>query len=204
MSDNPSFARYLPHPWHGVDPGGDAPAVVNVYVEITPFDGIKYELDPRYGFLRVDRPQKNTSRPPAVYGLIPQTLCGVRVARFCEGATGGDGDALDICVFSESEIRTPEILLYGKVVGGIHTIDDGRSDEKIVAVLQNDLAWGHVREIDEIPPFMIDRLVHYFGTYKETPGDPAAAKVEVKGTYQRAEALEIIRAAMDDYREHYG
>ena len=43
------FARWRPHPWHGLTPGADAPRVVNVFVEITPFDLIKYEVDKATG-----------------------------------------------------------------------------------------------------------------------------------------------------------
>src|SRR5688500_19063803 len=60
MSTPPSFYRWRPHPWHGLDAGDDAPEVVNAYIEITPFDTIKYEIDKATGYLRVDRPQRGS------------------------------------------------------------------------------------------------------------------------------------------------
>ena len=54
------FSRWRPHPWHGLDLGGRAP-LVNAYIEITPFDMIKYEIDKVSGYLRVDRPQRTSS-----------------------------------------------------------------------------------------------------------------------------------------------
>ncbi len=71
------------HPWHGIPPGAGAPGVVNAYVEIVPTDAVKYELDKASGHLRVDRPQRFSSFPPTLYGFIPQTFCGDRVAELC-------------------------------------------------------------------------------------------------------------------------
>ncbi|MGF1450902.1 MAG: inorganic pyrophosphatase [Opitutales bacterium] len=195
------YERYRPHPWHGIEPGPEAPGAVNVYVEITPFDLIKYELDPHYGFLRVDRPQRNSSLPPAVYGIVPQTLCGDRVARFCPEAEAGDEDPLDICVLSEHEINRSEVLLTARVVGGIRTRDNGKSDEKIIGILDGDLAWGGVKDMANLPSYMVNRLWHYFSTYKQEPGKKS--KVDVLGTYGAGEATAIVQASIEDYRERF-
>jgi inorganic pyrophosphatase len=71
----PPFYRWRPHPWHGLDAGRNAPEIVNAYIEITPFDTMKYELDKTTGYLRVDRPQAGSSQPPTLYGFIPRTPC---------------------------------------------------------------------------------------------------------------------------------
>jgi len=80
------FSRWRPHPWHGLDIGPNAPRVVIAYIEITPFDMIKYEIDKDSGYLMVDRPQRSSSHPPALYGFIPRTYCSTRVARLAPGA----------------------------------------------------------------------------------------------------------------------
>ena len=72
------YSRWRPHPWHGLSPGEGAPSVLNVFVEITPFDLVKYEVDKATGYLRVDRAQRTSSLPPALYGFIPRTYCGSR------------------------------------------------------------------------------------------------------------------------------
>ena len=72
---------FRPHPWHGLDVGPSPPDILNVFVEITPFDLIKYEVDKLSGYLRVDRPQRGSSQPPALYGFVPRTYCGERVMR---------------------------------------------------------------------------------------------------------------------------
>jgi len=202
MTDRP-FSLYRPHPWHGLPVGPEPPGRVHVYVEITPFDTVKYEVDKESGYLRLDRPQLSSSIPPVPYGFIPRTYCGARVAAFSPGSERGDGDPLDVCVFSERPIQRAEVLLAATVVGGIRTTDRGEADDKILAVLANDAVWGDARDASELPPALVDRLRHYFGTYKmRAPGAPSS--VVVHEVYGRAHALEVVAAAIDDYRERFG
>ncbi len=72
---------FRPHPWHGLEVGPDPPALLNAYIEITPFDLMKYEVDKGSGYLRVDRPQRSSAQHPSLYGFIPRTYCGDRVSR---------------------------------------------------------------------------------------------------------------------------
>ncbi len=192
------YSRWRPHPWHGLEAGADAPRIVNAYIEITPFDHMKYEVDKASGYLRVDRPQRTSSHPPALYGFVPQTYCGERVARLAPGSDRGDGDPLDICVVSERPIARPEILLRACVVGGLRLIDRGEADDKIIAVLEGDYVWGGARELADLPPALVERLEHYFTTYKLVPGEPAS--ITVAGKYGFAEAAAVIEASRADYR----
>jgi inorganic pyrophosphatase len=202
MSIPPSFYRWRPHPWHGLDAGEDAPNVVNAYIEITPFDTIKYEIDKATGYLRVDRPQTGSAQPPTLYGFVPRTYCGKRVADLsAPDVTQADGDPIDICVVSERAITRSEIVLRARVVGGIQMIDDGEADDKIVAVLASDLFWGGVKDIKELPPALLDRLTHYFATYKLVPGKHSNVRIE--RAYGREHAAQVIQASMDDYQEAY-
>lgn len=193
------FHQNRPHPWHGLTVGDDAPEVVNVYIEMTPFDSVKYEVDKETGFLSVDRPQRFSSQLPALYGFIPQTYCADQVGALSPNVDKGDLDPLDICVFSERPIDRTDILLKARVVGGLHMIDGGEADDKIIAILDGDLAWGHARDIDEIPQAFIERLRHYFLTYKMAP-DEKKAKVEVDLVYGAKKAADVIRASMQDYQ----
>jgi inorganic pyrophosphatase len=196
------FYSWRPHPWHGLEPGPEPPSMVYAYIEITPYDFVKYEVDKATGYLLVDRPQRTSSQPPTLYGFIPRTYCGTRVAALCEGADEGDGDPLDICVVSERPIERAEILLCARVVGGISTIDAGKADDKIVAVLQNDNFWGDATDISELPPRLIERLGHYFATYKLVPGQDS--QVSVRSAYSSATAQQVVAAAIEDYKEVYG
>jgi inorganic pyrophosphatase len=202
MSAPPAFYRWRPHPWHGLDSGDDAPKIVNAYIEITPFDTIKYEIDKATGYLRVDRPQRGSAQPPTLYGFVPRTYCGRRVAALsAPGVERADGDPLDICVISERAITRSEIVLRARVVGGIQMIDDGEADDKIVAVLESDLFWGPVQDIKALPQALLDRLTHYFATYKLVPG--VHTNVRIERTYEREHAEAVVEASMEDYTETY-
>jgi inorganic pyrophosphatase len=201
MADD-SFARWRPHPWHGLSPGPDAPRVVTVFVEITPFDLIKYEVDKLTGYLKVDRPQRTSSQPPALYGFVPQTYCAEQVTKLSPTSTKGDGDPLDICVLSERPISKSEILIAARVIGGLQLIDRGEADDKIIAVLQGDYVWGEAKDLADVPPVLIERLEHYFSTYKLVPNEPA--RIRLAGRYGYEHAATVVQAAMEDYRAHFG
>jgi len=202
MKFPPPFYRWRPHPWHGLEIGPNPPAVVHAYIEITPFDMMKYEVDKTTGYLRIDRPQRGSSHPPALYGFIPRTYCDKHVAKLSSSADRGDGDPLDICVVTERPINRSELIVNARVVGGLDVNDGGEADDKIIAVLENDYVWGKAEDISELPSVLVERLRHYFATYKMIPGEPS--KLTVEGVYGREHALQVIEAAMKDYYEEYG
>ena len=204
MYSNSNFNRWRRHPWHGLHTRRDgAPEdIVQVYVEMTPADVVKYELDKSSGFLMVDRPQRTTSSPPALYGFIPRTYCAEEVAKRCPDTDEADGDPLDICVYSERHITRADIVLNARVVGGIQMIDGGEADDKIVAVLDGDNIWGDVNDINDLPDIKVERLQHYFSTYKMVPGKDNNIKVDF--VYGRDEALKVIAASQQDYENHFG
>jgi inorganic pyrophosphatase len=196
-----SFHLWRPHPWHGLEIGPEPPRLVNAYIEITPFDLVKYEIDKGTGYLVVDRPQRTSSQPPALYGFIPRTLCGDRFCRLSPHAKRGDGDPLDICVISERSITKSEIVLTARVMGGIKMIDDEEADDKIIAVLQNDYFWDKAEDINDLPPVLIERLKHYFSTYKLV--EDKKPTIVLDQVYGQAQAFSVINAAVEDYREAF-
>ena len=193
--------QHRPHPWHGLEVGPKPPDILNAYIEMTPFDLMKYEVDKVSGYLRVDRPQRSSAQPPTLYGFVPRTYCAERVRRLAPGAKRGDGDPLDICVLSERAIARNEIIVRGRVIGGLQMIDDGEADDKIISVLENDYVWRGARDIKDMPSVLVERLQHYFLTYKLVPGERAHARIA--RVYGRAHALKVVRAAMADYDEHF-
>jgi inorganic pyrophosphatase len=198
----PPFYRWRPHPWHGLEAGLEPPGLLHAYIEITPFDLVKYEVDKVTGYLRVDRPQRSSSHPPALYGFIPRTYCGRRVGALCPTAAKGDGDPLDICVLSERPIARAEVILNARVVGGLQVLDRGEADDKIIAVLQNDNVWGRAEDLGDVPEVLVERLRHYFGTYKLVPGQDSTLTVEA--VYGRDHALQVVTASLQDYQEEFG
>ncbi len=209
---NDPFQRLLglmfkAHPWHGVSIGEEAPDVVTAYIEIVPTDTVKYEVDKNSGFLKVDRPQRFSNFCPVYYGLIPQTYSGDQVASiFAKRARRkgmvGDGDPLDICVLSEKSIPHSDILLTALPIGGLSMADGGEADDKIIAVMRDDAVYGGFTDIAQCPSALMDRLQHYFLTYKSAPGT-THHKVEITSVYGRGEARKVIRASHADYRAKY-
>lgn len=197
------FYRWRPHPWHGLEVGPKPPSLVHAFIEITPFDLIKYEVDKATGYLRVDRPQRSSSLPPSLYGFIPRTYCASRVGAISGSGRHGDGDPLDICVLSERPISRSEVIMNARVVGGILMVDRGEADDKIIAILDNDSFWSEVRDIKDLPEILIERLRHYFATYKLIPGDPTV-HVAIESVYGAEHAFQVVQAAIQDYEEVYG
>lgn len=195
------------HPWHGIPIGEKAPNTVNTYIETVPTDTVKYEIDKSSGFLKVDRPQKYSSICPTLYGFIPQTYCGERIAEFCIEKTGrheivGDDDPLDICILTEKTITHGDMMLKAIPIGGFRMIDQGQADDKIIAVMHGDTLYKKWRDIKDCPQGFIDRLRHYFVTYKELPNtvDPIC---EITHVYGRDEAHEIINRSREDYKDKF-
>lgn len=81
-------------------------------------------------------------------------------------------------------------------------IDAAQADDKIIAVLESDLAYGAFDAVGDVPRGLIDRLKHYFLSYKQLPED-APKKVEIVDVYDREEALEVIRRSAVDYGNEF-
>lgn len=195
------------HPWHGVSIGSEAPKVVTAYVEIVPTDTVKYEIDKASGHLKVDRPQQFSNVCPTLYGFIPQTFCGERVAALSQEKTRlptveGDGDPMDVCILSEKAFSHGDFLLQAVPVGGLRLIDRQQADDKILAVLKGDAAFGHCREISDVPAALVERLKHYFLTYKRPPEADRSA-VEITHVYGSEEARDVIERSREDYRSRF-
>ena len=203
MSFPKPFYRWRPHPWYGLTLGPQPPITVHAFIEITPFDTVKFEVDKETGYLRVDRPQRSSSQPPALYGFIPRTLCAQRVQALSPNSKRGDGDPLDICVLSERPISRGEILVNARVIGALQMIDGEEADDKIIAVLEKANVWGMEQDIRHVPTVLVERLRHYFLTYKLIPGETSNV-VEIERVLGAKEAHAIIDAAHQDYDEMYG
>jgi inorganic pyrophosphatase len=198
--------RYKSHPWHGVFIGAEAPEVLTAFIEMVPTDTVKYEIDKDSGYMRIDRPQKYSNVVPALYGFVPQTFCGDLVGAYCMEKTGrkevkGDGDPIDICVLTEKTIAHGDILVYARPIGGFRMIDGNQADDKIIAVLANDVVYSNYKDLCDCPPCVIERLKHYFLTYKDMPGEPK--DTEIPQTYGVEEAHEVLRRSISDYQKRF-
>ena len=196
------------HPWHGISLGNDVPHEVRAFIEIVPTDTCKYEVDKESGYLSLDRPQKFSNIVPSLYGFLPRTYCAENMAELTNQALArydieGDGDPLDICVLTEKDVTHGDILVMAKPIGGLRLLDHNQADDKIIAVLHKHGVYGDYNDISELPKEIIRRLVHYFTTYKDIPGENTKRMVFVN-TYGAEEAHDIILRSMKDYDNHYG
>ena len=196
------------HPWHGISYGEHFPDVLTAFIEIVPADTVKYEIDKASGWLKVDRPQLFSNIVPALYGFIPQTLCDVEVGKFCMEKTGrqniiGDQDPMDILVLEEKSIMNGGILVQAIPIGGFRMIDKNEADDKIIAVMKDDALYGRYKDISELNESIVNRLKHYFLTYKDLPGSAEKRKVEIAAVYGREEALQVIQKSAADYKNRF-
>ena len=173
------------HPWHGINPGDDAPNTVNVIVEIPKGSKVKYELDKGSGLIKVDRILYSSTVYPQNYGFIPQTYCD-------------DGDPLDALVICQSEIY-PRCLIECRPIGVMAMIDQGFRDEKVICVAVNDPSVNTYNDITDIPEHLLREIKEFFSTYKQLENkrvltfDPMGAK----------EAHEIVKESIKLYNETF-
>jgi inorganic pyrophosphatase len=187
--------QHKAHPWHGINPGDDAPVIVTAFIEIVPSDTVKYEIDKESGYLKIDRPQKFSNMIPTLYGFIPQTYCAEKIAEYAALKSGkevskGDGDPLH-----------GDILLQAIPIGGFRLLDGGEADDKIIAVMKGDEFYRQWNDVSDCPESYINRLKHYFLTYKHLPSEKNIC--EITNVYGREEAHEVIRRSMADYKNHF-
>jgi inorganic pyrophosphatase len=173
------------HPWHGISPGEHAPRVVTAVVEIPQGSRCKYEIDKASGLLKLDRVIYSSFHYPSNYGFIPQTY-------------GDDKDPLDILILTSLPIQ-PLCLMDAKVIGVMQMIDNGDSDDKIIAVAANDPSVNHYNNIEELPKHFFEELRHFFEEYKRL--ENKTVKVEEFG--DKSTALKIIEAALQLYKDNF-
>jgi inorganic pyrophosphatase len=205
---NTNKMKYTLHPWHGVEIGNNAPEECVAYIEIVPSDTIKYEVDKKSGILKIDRPQLFSNVFPALYGFFPQTFCYKSVAEYCMEKTGlkeiaGDQDPLDVCILTSKDVDRGGILVNAIPIGGFRMVDKDEADDKIICVLKGDDVYDGWKDITDVPAALLNKLRHYFLTYKNLPDD-SNKKVQIAATYNAAEAKEVIRRSIADYDSIYG
>ena len=172
------------HPWHDVDFDPQAPDLVPAVIEVPKGSKTKYELDKKSGLIKVDRVLFSSVHYPANYGFIPQTYCG-------------DHDPLDILVLGQDPV-VPLSIMRAKPIGVMKMVDQGESDDKIVAVHADDPEYDHYKSIDELPPHRMTEVQRFFEDYKVLE----RKSVVVEKFLGRNEALEIIRSAVELYRRN--
>ena len=194
------------HPWHGISLGNNVPEEVRAFIEIVPTDTVKYEVDKVSGYLTIDRPQKFSNIVPSLYGFLPRTYCGPKMAELTNKAlvrndVEGDGDPLDICILTEKDVTHGDIIAKARPIGGLRLLDHNQADDKIIAVLMSDAVYGMMTDIEQVPPAIIRRLIHYFSTYKDIPGENTE-RMKFISIYGPDVAKDVILRSMEDYNDY--
>ena len=157
------------------------PKEMNAIIEIPENGHVKYEIDKETGLLKVDRILHAPMAYPANYGYFPGTL-------------GDDGDPLDVLVLCGETIY-PHTLVRCYPIGVITMIDNGRNDEKIIAIPFGDPTYNQYRDISDLPQHIFEEMVHFFNVYKALEDKEAVAK-EVN---DREAATAVIASALENY-----
>ena len=171
--------------WHSISPKRITPDDFMCVIEISKGSKKKYELDKETGFLMLDRILYTSTHYPANYGFIPRTY-------------GDDNDPLDVLLLC-SETIEPMTLVRAYPIGVISMIDNGRHDEKIIAIPFNEPNYNFYNDIEELPKHVFDEMSHFFSVYKALENKTT----DVNEVQTRDRAKEIIAAAIDNYVNHF-
>lgn len=174
--------QYMTHPWHDipVDPATTDTALP-VVIEIPAGSKNKYELEKLTGLLKLDRVLYSAVHYPANYGFIPRSYCD-------------DGDPLDVLVLGQEPVM-PLTIVYVRPIGVMHMRDQGKADDKVLAVHANDPAVNHIHELSDAPPHVMAEIHRFFLDYKVLE----EKEVLVEPFEGRLKALEVIRRSLQDY-----
>ena len=162
------------HPWHDVNLGKEAPAIVTAVIEIPKGSKVKYELDKESGLIKVDRILFSSVHYPANYGFVPQTYCE-------------DKDPLDVLVLGQEPV-VPLSLMRAKIIGVIRMQDQGEADDKLIAVHADDPEYCHINSINELPTHRMSEVRRFFEDYKALENK----SVVIKDFLDQREALRIL------------
>ena len=171
--------------WHQISPKRINPEDFICVIEISKGSRKKYELDKETGYIILDRVLYTSTHYPANYGFIPRTY-------------GDDGDPLDVLLLCAEPLE-PLTLVRAYPIGVISMIDNGRNDEKIIAIPMNDPNYNIYDNIDQLPAHIFDEMRHFFSVYKNLENKDTAVD-EVSG---REEAVRVISEAIDRYIEDF-
>ena len=171
--------------WHDMSPAEITPTDFTAVIEISKDSQCKYELDKNTGLLRLDRVLYTATHYPANYGFIPRTYAD-------------DGDPLDVLVLCARPIQ-PLTLVRVYPIGVMRMLDDGRMDDKIIAIPFSDPTYNNIRSIDEMPSHIFDEIMHFFSVYKQLENKQTA----VKTLFDHEKAKAIIAEAIECYEKTF-
>lgn len=172
--------------WHDIDPKRITPKSFEALIEIPKGSKTKYELDKDTGLLKIDRVLYTSTVYPSNYGFIPRTYAD-------------DGDPLDVLVLC-SEPILPATLVRCYPIGVINMVDDGKMDEKIIAIPFREPTYNIYSDIGQLPHHIFDEMMHFFEVYKVLEHK----KTSVREIMARGKAVEIVQKSIEAYIKTFG
>ena len=171
--------------WHDISPSRITRDDFIAVIEIEKGSKKKYELDKETGHLILDRILYTSTHYPTNYGLIPRTYAD-------------DNDPLDVLVLS-SEVIQSLSLVRCYPIGVITMLDQGRLDEKIIAIPFEDPSYNSYHDVSELPTHLFTEISHFFSVYKNLEGKETVVD-ELRGAEA---AREVIQKCLDAYIEKF-
>ena len=172
--------------WHDISSERITPSDFYVVIEIPKGSKNKYEMDKETGLLMLDRVLYTSTHYPASYGFIPRTYAD-------------DLDPLDVLVLCSEPIN-PMTLVRCYPVGVIKMLDNGRADEKIIAIPFSDPTYNVYRSIFALPKHVQDEMRHFFSVYKTLEKKETVVDGEVMDA---EEAAKIVAKTIENYKEKF-
>ncbi len=171
--------------WHNISPSRITPSDFISVIEIEKGSKNKYELDKETGHMILDRILYTSTHYPANYGFIPRTYAD-------------DGDPLDVLVLS-SQVINSSSLVKTYPIGVITMLDQGKLDQKIIAIPFNDPTYCGYTDISELPKHVFDEMSHFFSVYKSLEGKETV----VDAPQGKDAAQQIITDCIEAYIEEF-
>ena len=158
--------------------------IVDALIEIPLGSKNKYELDSRTGRIHLDRVLYSSMIYPTEYGIVEETLAP-------------DGDPLDILVVC-TDPTFPGCTVPARVLGYLSMTDNGKQDYKLISVTDCDPRYADIRELKDLPSFILKEIVNFFENYKVLQG----VTVEVGSYHTKDEAIAVIAECRKRYQEN--
>ena len=167
--------------WHDMSPKRITPTDFVAVIEIPKGSKKKYELDKETGYLKLDRILYTSTHYPANYGFIPRTY-------------GDDQDPLDVLLLCSEEIE-PMTLVRCYPIGVITMVDNGRNDEKIIAIPFSAPNYNNYKSVYDLPKHKFDEMMHFFSVYKQLE--------EKETVVNELAGPEVAKSVVEDAIHHY-
>ncbi|MDI6642761.1 MAG: inorganic diphosphatase [Candidatus Hodarchaeaceae archaeon] len=171
--------------WKEIKQDKRAPRIVDAVVEVPKLSRNKYEYDKETGVFRLDRVLHSPLHYPVDYGFIPMTY-------------EEDGDPVDVMVFGDEPSFQGSVLKV-RPIGLLRMLDEGRPDDKILAVPLGNPRFARVRALRGIPAHLLKELTHFFSVYKELEGK----ETKVLEWRSADAARQVVARALKQYKKKF-